>query len=176
MADIHVEPWYNPDSTSYIARFTDYTPDNMFECRDNNGNELDPAHECTLTGFSDAPITLFTSALHAWNMYARRPEESVLFFIGDAQAHSFLPNTEAISTLMYSLIDSMLYYFEPDGIYICAGNNDGGHNSIFTNNGEFGLTNSWANTLVDSGVVNNIQMPYKKYYIYDEYYDTVSLF
>lgn len=176
MADIHVEPWYNPDGISYITRFDDYNIDNMFECRDNNGNELDPNRECTLTGFSDPPITLFTSALHAWNMYARRPEESVLFFIGDAQAHNYLNDPQAIESLMYSLIDTMLYYFEPDGIYLAAGNNDGPHNSIFTSNGNIDLTNSWCDTLINTGIVNNIQMPHRKYLIYGEYYNTVSLF
>jgi len=176
MADIHVEPWYNPDGTSYITRFDDYSTENMFQCRDSSGNHLDPQRECTLTGFSDPPITLFTSALHAWNMYARRPEESVLFFIGDAQAHSYLNNDEAIESLMYSLIDSMLYYFEPDAIFICPGNNDGPHNSVFTKNGDIQLTEAWMTPLINTGIVNNIQMPHRKYLIYGTYYDTVSLF
>jgi len=40
MADVHIEPWYNPDSTEYIARFDGYNSDNMFECRDKNGKLL----------------------------------------------------------------------------------------------------------------------------------------
>merc|ERR1711933_87819 len=176
MADIHVEPWYNSDGTSFITRFEDYNSENMFECKNAQNILLDDKKECTLTGFSDPPISLFTSALKAWNMYARRPEDSVLFFIGDSQAHSFLNDVEAVESLMYSLIDTMLVYFEVDGIYIAPGNNDGPHNSVFAWNGDIDLTEAWSDTLISTGIVNNIQMPHHEYLIYDEVYDTVSLF
>eukprot|EP01084_Bolivina_argentea_P100325 180159_1 len=176
MSDVHIEPWYNPSGTSYISRFEDYSVDNMFECRDDDGNTLDPKTQCPLTGYSDPPINLFTSALHAWNMYARRPEESVLLFIGDMQAHSFLNDKNAIRSLMYNVMNNLLYYFEPDGIYIAPGNNDGPHNAIFTQNGDKELTDAWADVLIQTGIVNNIQMPHRKYLIYEELYDTVTLF
>jgi len=175
MSDIHVEPWYDVDSTEVVARFDGYSVENMFECRNDDGMELE-GNECLLTGISDPPISFFTSALHAWNMYSRRPEESVIFFIGDAQAHSYLDDGEAIESLMYSLIDSMLYYFEPDGIYMTAGNNDGPHNSAFTNRDSAHLTDSWSRALIESGIVNNVQMPLHRYSIYGTEYDTVSLF
>merc|ERR1712154_280912 len=92
------------------------------------------------------------------------------------QAHSFLDDVEAIESLMYSLIDTMGVYFEVDGIYIAPGNNDGPHNSVFTWNGDIDLTAAWSDTLISTGIVNNIQMPHHQYHIYDEMYDTVSLF
>jgi len=176
MSDVHVEPWYNSDGSSFVTRFDDFNADNMFECRNANGLLLDDKKECTLTGFSDPPISLFESALQAWNMYARRPEDSVLFFIGDTQAHSFLNDVEAIESLMYSLIDTMLVYFASDEIYFAPGNNDGPHNSIFVYNGDIDLTSAWGDTLISTGIVNNIQMPHHHYTIYDETFDTVSLF
>merc|ERR1712013_162182 len=146
MSDIHVEPWYAPNdddtSTSAISRFDDPNVDNMFECRDVNNQLLDKS-TCTLTGRTDPPMAFFSSALNAWNMYSRRPEESVIFFIGDAQAHSYLEEPAAIESLMASVVSKLLYYFEPDGIYIAPGNNDGPHNAAFTNHDELGLTAAW---------------------------------
>jgi len=175
MSDVHVEPWYDIDSTENIARFEGFSVENMFSCR-NAQSALLEEDECLLTGFSDPPISFFSSALTAWNMYSRRPEDSVLFFVGDAQGHHYLDEGEAVESLMYSLIDSMLYYFEPDGIFLTAGNNDGPHNAAFTNRDARGLTASWSRAIVETGIVNNVQMPQHRYSIHGEDFDTVSLF
>ena len=89
------------------------------------------------------------------------------FFVGDTQAHSFLPEKNsswnqpsAISRLLRRVLKEEVIRFGAENVVWTPGNNDGPHDSIF--HSQDASTVEWANALLDYGIVtNSIGLSYK---------------
>ena len=87
VSDIHGEPWYDVDDNSTLSRFSGADSDNMFECRDSSGKQVD----CTLDGVSDPPFPLYSTSIDFLSQHAAQSGKSktILIMGGDTQAHDY---------------------------------------------------------------------------------------
>ena len=151
-SDWHVEPWYLetliPDSV--VSRFPGAAIDNMFECREHDNVTVG----CTMNGLNDPPIDLIES--HLSSIVAENA--SIIFFIGDTQAHDFNGTWNAtlvISILMNRTLGIVATHFDASNIFYTAGNHDGPDDMIFVDGGDVPATRAWADQVLAAGIVNN---------------------
>eukprot|EP00494_Astrolonche_serrata_P034080 UN34349 len=89
-----------------------------------------------------------------------------MFFIGDTQAHSFLPDTtndnwnhaKAVGGLIQRALSKILDIFPPEDIFYGVGNNDAYHNSAFIETDDqeiINCTREWATPLIENEIVTN---------------------
>ena len=135
-SDWHVEPWWLAGgSCGVVCRFPKPTIANMFQCHDAHGT-VGPCILATqgyYPGGKDPPIEFEQS--HIASRAAARAQ--VHFFVGDTQAHSFTGSSfsqpAAITKLLGRVLTEEVARFKSgDNIVWTMGNNDGPHNSIFT--------------------------------------------
>jgi len=157
-SDWHVEPWYEVDVQAQVARCHNATLPNMFTCC----NATASLQNCALTGVSDPPLPLITSHFDAFVSRVASPSNtSILFYPGDTQAHSMTGNlgktneSAAMRDLMSTTLAAMMRYWSAEDIFLCPGNNDGPHNSIFSQGGELADTRAWADAVLQAGIVND---------------------
>ena len=83
ISDIHVEPWYNIDGSGEVSRFSGANINNMFECRNSDGHQVN----CTLNHNFDPPINLFKTCMQYLGNHISNPDlsKNILVFAGDTQ-------------------------------------------------------------------------------------------
>eukprot|EP01041_Mallomonas_annulata_P009969 gene9969-20730_t len=122
--------------------------------------ESDPEHyhqERTATATAMDKLRL-NRPLHTNN------SRGLLFYSGDTQAHEFsgeggglgtCPEPVAVGALMRYALDMMAWHWRPEDTFICAGNNDGPHSSIFANGPSDLATAAWVDAMLSAGIVTN---------------------
>lgn len=171
-SDWHIEPWYDASITSTVARYPYPSIDNMWYCY-NQSNAVNPV-ECDLNGVSDPPIDLIEShfvkygdIIDSYNIEQKNDSfiPGLIFFSGDTQVHDFSDDSigtcdesTAISDLMTRALSLITSYWNEKDVFLCPGNNDGPHNSIFSSSSDETIVQdslSWGNAVVSAGIVNN---------------------
>eukprot|EP01084_Bolivina_argentea_P135885 239373_1 len=177
VSDIHIEPWYNVDGPEWVSRFDGADLSNMFQCRNSSGKQV----ACTLTGDSDPPFPLFSTAMDFLNNHASNKDSNnkILIMGGDTQTHSYTKNvsaneTETVPILLEKVVNYMLNSFDGNNIFYTPGNNDGTHNTIFCNGSNIAVDTAWANVLIKNKIINNdLGRIYK---VGNMTYDQITLF
>jgi len=152
-SDWHVEPWYLSTSdtkdcgkNAKICRFAGANADNMFTCRDSKGKPS----ACNLDGHRDPPVQLMASHI-ASNAAA---QATVLFNVGDNQAHSYIGDPVAVSKMQDKILPAVLSRFgRAENVLWTMGNNDGPHDAIFHKQDD--KTVAWANAVLAHSIVTD---------------------
>ena len=149
-ADLHFEPWYDPEQERDDRRDEIRTRSASKQNMSRYIGSMEVPQKCD----SDPPLYVLDKVIKDFFDKNQKPGK-IFMFGGDTLSHSVNPTVEEQTLFMNETLKIIRKYFEAKDIFYVPGNHDGTTDRIFQTDNS--VDKAWAQALIDNDIIDKSQ-------------------